>query len=76
MDDWNDWIEDNPIRAQRKKREWSQAKLAAVCNVSYKTVAHWEDGSQVPGDENVQALVFVFGEGIESDLKKWMQKKP
>jgi transcriptional regulator with XRE-family HTH domain len=48
------------IRSEREKRGWSQPQLAQLVGVSKSLISMWENGSQHPGDNQIEALIEAF----------------
>src|SRR6266849_231757 len=53
------------LKAQRQKREWSQAEVAEAWGVSIKTVSRWEKGQAVPHPYYRSKLSTLFGKTAE-----------
>lgn len=49
------------LQALRKKRGWSQAKLAELVGVEQPTVQRWESGKRLPDLDSLQQLAKVLG---------------
>ena len=49
------------IKAERKKRGWSQIKLAKLIGVSMTTIQLWERGGMKPCEKNMKKLRDVCG---------------
>ena len=49
------------LRAERRLRGWSQAKLAEVLGISTRTVRRWERGRAIPYPYHQQQLSALFG---------------
>ena len=66
-------METNPLKAERKRRGWSQPQIAEVLGVSTRTVSRWELGLTVPYPYYREQLCALFGKdakelGLLSDL--------
>ena len=57
------------LQMLRKKRGWSQEKLAAEIHVSRQALSKWELGTAVPDTENVLQLARLFDVSIDYLLK-------
>jgi transcriptional regulator with XRE-family HTH domain len=49
------------LQALRKKRGFSQAKLAEIIGVEQPTIQRWESGKRMPDLENLEALAGALG---------------
>jgi transcriptional regulator with XRE-family HTH domain len=49
------------IKAERKKRGWSQGRLAEKLGVTDRTVLRWEIKDEMPNNENRLALIKILG---------------
>jgi transcriptional regulator with XRE-family HTH domain len=49
------------IKAERKKRKWSQSRLAEKLGVTNRTVLRWEIKGEIPNNENRLALIELLG---------------
>jgi transcriptional regulator with XRE-family HTH domain len=49
------------IKAERKKRKWSQSRLAEKLGVTNRTVLRWEIKGEIPNNENRLALIKLLG---------------
>ena len=62
-----------PLKAERKRRGWSQAKIAEALGVTTRTVSRWELGLTVPYPYYREQLCALFGKdarelGLLSDI--------
>ena len=48
------------IRAERKKKGWTQSELAERLGISYVGVAQWENGSRNQKIESRQLIAVAF----------------
>jgi transcriptional regulator with XRE-family HTH domain len=53
------------LRAERRRRGWSQAKLAEILGISTKTVRRWELGRAIPYPYYRKRLSALFGKTTE-----------
>lgn len=53
------------LKAERKRREWSQTEVAEAVGVSIKTVSRWEQGQAVPHPYYLNKLLILFGKTAE-----------
>ncbi|HEY4036931.1 MAG TPA: helix-turn-helix domain-containing protein [Ktedonobacteraceae bacterium] len=53
------------LKAERKRREWSQTEVAEAVGVSIKTVSRWEQGQAVPHPYYLDKLLALFGKTAE-----------
>lgn len=56
------------IKAEREKRGWEQAELAARIGVGQQTVSRWESGNFRPKADDLHKLVEIF----EGDINEWL----
>jgi transcriptional regulator with XRE-family HTH domain len=54
-------IVNEALRTERKRRGWTQAKVAEALRVSTKTVVRWENGYAAPFPYYRQKLSILFG---------------
>src|SRR5947208_15233723 len=50
-----------PLKAERKRRGWSQTKIAEALGVTTRTVSRWELGLTVPYPYYREQLCLLFG---------------
>ena len=50
------------IKTERKKRGWSQVRLAKLIGVSMTTIQLWERGGMKPSEKNWEKLCETFAE--------------
>ena len=50
------------IKAERKKRGWSQIGLAKLIGVSMTTIQLWERGGMNPSEKNMEKLRETFAD--------------
>ncbi|HEY4035401.1 MAG TPA: helix-turn-helix transcriptional regulator, partial [Ktedonobacteraceae bacterium] len=53
------------LRTERKRRGWTQAKVAEALRVSTKTVVRWENGYAAPFPYYRQKLSTLFGKTVQ-----------
>lgn len=53
------------IKRLRKKKNWSQKKLADKLNVSQQTIAKWENEKSFPRSELLPVIASIFDCKIE-----------
>ena len=56
------------ITDERKKKKFTQAKLAEKVLVSEKTISKWENGRGVPDTDSLQKLCEIFGVSLNELL--------
>ena len=59
------------IRAERKKKGWTQSELAERLGISYVGVAQWENGSRNPKIETRQRIAVA----MDIDLVRLMNSE-
>ena len=64
------------IRELRKKKGLTQEQLAAVLNVSPKTVSKWETGEYAPDLAVIPDLAEFFGVNLDTLFGYSPRKKP
>jgi len=65
------------LRAERRLRGWSQARLAKALGVSTRTVRRWELGQSVPYSYYQRQLAILFGKTTQQlGLSKQADKSP
>jgi len=65
------------LRAERRLRGWSQARLAKALGVSTRTVRRWELGQSVPYSYYQRQLAILFGKTAQQlGLSKQADKSP
>ena len=57
------------LKAERKKREWSQEELAAKLFVTRQSVSKWENGQSYPSIEVIIKISDLFGLTIDELLR-------
>lgn len=57
------------LKAERKKREWSQEDLAAKLFVTRQSVSKWENGQSYPSIEVIIKISDLFGLTIDELLR-------
>src|SRR5262245_57745411 len=55
----------HPLKAEREKRGWSQAKIAESLGISTRTVIRWERGLALPHPHYRKQLSDLFGKTDE-----------
>src|SRR5262245_45269192 len=54
-------MKSHPLKAERKRRGWSQAKVAEALSVSTKTIIRWEQGQVMPQQYYREQLSMLYG---------------
>lgn len=57
------------VKAEREKKDWSQAELAEKIHVSRQSVSKWETGKSLPSIEVLIDLSDLFGITIDEMLR-------
>jgi transcriptional regulator with XRE-family HTH domain len=53
--------EAHPLKVERERRGWSQAKVAEAVNTTVRTVSRWEQGQALPYPFYREQLCQLFG---------------
>lgn len=51
------------IKEERKKRNWTQIKMAEVLGCRQQTVSEWEMGDYLPKNAYQKLLTHIFSDG-------------
>lgn len=49
------------MKRMRKKKRWSQVRLAEKVGVHYNTIIRWESGTQFPTLDKAEEIAQIFG---------------
>src|SRR5215467_11487869 len=65
----NPYMKVHPLRVERERRGWSQARVAEALGVSTRTVTRWELRAAIPYPYYREQLAQLFGKSVrELDL--------
>ena len=64
------------IKESRKTRKLTQRQLGQQLNVSYQTIAYWENGSRIPTFANLMRLAMALGKPDDFFLRRVPKPKP
>lgn len=66
----------NLIKESRKAQKLTQRQLGQQLNVSYQTIAYWENGSRAPTFANLMRLAMALGKPDDFFLCRVPEQKP
>ena len=73
----NDWRDENPLRAWRRKTGTKARTVADRLEVSNITIMHWEKGDKTPKPENLKAIGRLIGDvNIRQSWARWIANDP
>jgi len=75
-DEYDQWVETNPLRRWRHERGYSYMKACALIGVSMTVMQMWERGVNPPNPANMHRLNTVVGKGTDVAWARWLERKP
>lgn len=75
-DDFQVWVDQNPLRVWRAETGWSIMRTATTLGVSMTIIQLWEKGVHVPSEDNLARLQRLMGDSAIRDWSNWYSSKP
>ena len=74
--DYEDWLEENPIKKHLKKTGKSQTQFAQQVDTSLNSLYKWLQGIADPSDVSLDKIIGVIGESFPKQWETWKTNIP